>query len=313
MIPSPAHRLAAAVLLALSAIPVSAAADDRSEADRHFRRGVELYKDKDYAAALAEFQRAYDIQPDARTLFNIGELQGQLQDYAGALQTFRRYLDDSGKKLTPQRRRDIEKEIDKLKQRVATLTVTTSEPGARVSVDDVTAGYTPLGEPILVSAGKRKVTAVLAGRPPVTETVQLAGGDTKTLTLQIPTIETKVQVVTQTPPSMTGPLIGWVATGVLTTGVVVTGIFALGASSDLKDKLAAYPADGKAISAAHGKALAFGITNDVLTGLALASAGVSVWLTVRQVRAASDGATPPAAPQARLLVLPNGAGVAGTF
>lgn len=299
---------AAVALLALTALPVHA--DTRTDADKHFRRGVELYKDKDFATALVEFQRAYEIAPDTKTLYNIAELQGQLQDYAGALKSFQRYLSEGGKKLPLQRKRDVEKEIDKLKQRVATLTVTTSEPGATVAIDDVATGTSPLPEPIVVSAGKRKVTATITGRPPVTEVLTLAGGDTRTLSLTIPPLETKV-VVTREPPSLAGPVIAWAGTGVLTAGAVVTGIFALGASSDLKEKLAAYPGDAKAISSAHSKALAFGITNDVLSGLALAAGGVSIWLTVRQQRAASDTKTP--APAARLLVFPNGIGAAGSF
>ena len=304
---------AMAALIALASVASVAHADTRSEADEHFRRGVDLYRDKDYATALVEFQRAYEIAPDVKTLYNIAGLQGTLQDYAGALKSFERYLSEGGKKLPVQRRREVEKEIEKLKQRVATLKITANEPGAVVTVDDRPAGTTPLAEPVVVSAGRRKITVTLAGRPPVTEVRDLAGGDVATVAVTIPAPETRVevQVVRQEGPSIVGPAIAWAGTGALVAGVVVTGVLALGASSDLKDKLVAYPADPSAISAAHSKALGLGIANDVLTGLAVASGGVAIWLTVRRQRAAADAQTP--APSARLVVYPNGVGIAGSF
>jgi len=303
---------AIAVALALLASAGAAAADGAAEADKHFRKGVELYKENDYATALVEFQRAYEIQPSWVVLYNIGEAQFQLQDYAGALKSLQLYLDEGGKKVTHKRRRDVEKDLEKLKQRVATLKVSTSEPGAAVTVDDVAVGTSPLARPIVVSAGRRKVTATLGARPPVTQLVQLAGGDVLTVTLEIPPPPPpKIEVVTRNQPSLATPLIAWAGTAAVTTGAVITGVLALGASSDLKEKLAAYPADPKAIQSAHGKALALSVTTDVLTGVALATAGVSVWLTVRHQRAVSDAKAQ--APAARLVVYPNGVGVAGTF
>jgi hypothetical protein len=304
--------VAIAVALALLAAPGVAAADAAADADKHFRKGVELYKENDYATALVEFQRAYEIQPSWVVLFNIGEAQFQLQDYAGALKSLQLYLDEGGKKVSPKRRKDVEKDIEKLRQRVATLKVSTSEPGAAVTVDDVAVGTTPLAQPVVVSAGKRKVTAVLGARPPVTQIVQVASGDVLTVTLEIPPPPVpKVQVVTRNQPSLATPLIAWAGTAAVTTGAVITGVLALGASSDLKEKLAAYPADPKAIQSGHGKALALGVTTDVLTGVALATAGVSIWLTVKHQRAVSDAAAP--APAARIVVYPNGVGVTGSF
>src|SRR5262249_2149673 len=62
---------AMAALIALTCVSSVARADTRSDADEHFRRGVDLYRDKDYATALVEFQRAYEIAPDIKTLYNI--------------------------------------------------------------------------------------------------------------------------------------------------------------------------------------------------------------------------------------------------
>jgi hypothetical protein len=302
------------VLFAALALPRVAAADSAAEADKHFHRGVDLYKDNDYAAALVEFQRANEILPSWQVLYNIGESQFQLQNYADALKTLQRYLNEGGKKVQAKRRKEVERDLEKLKTRVAMLKVSTSEPGATITIDDVVMGTAPLPEPLVVSAGRRRVTATLGNRPAVSEVVQVAGGDTLTVSLTIPPEPPKVQVVTRTEPSMTLPVIAWVSTGAVTLGAVATGLLALSASGDLKDKLGAFPGDAKAISSAHGKALAFGVATDVLAGLAAAGAGVSIYLTVKARRAPDETApTPPPPPTARLVVLPGGLGVAGTF
>lgn len=313
-----ARRIAAALAIALVAAPGVATADI-AQADKHFKRGVELYKDSDYAAALVEFQRAYETQPSYQVLYNIGETQYQLQDWASAYKTFQRYLSEGNKRLSSKRRKEVEKEIEKLRQRVATLSIATSEAGAAVTIDDVSVGQTPLAEPILVSSGRRKITATLPGRPPVTEVLQLAGGDVKDLTLTIPLLPPpKVEVVTRESPSPVVPVTAWAGTGAVVVGAVVTGVLALGASSDLKERLVAYPADPKAISSAQSKAVGLAITTDVLTAVALAGAGVSVWLTVRHQRLVADSRAPagpasPASPAARLVFFPSGVGVAGSF
>jgi len=77
-----------AVLLAPSlGVPAVARADGGTEpAAEHFRHGVALYKDGDYAGALVEFRRAQDISPNYRVLYDIGQSLYQLQRYAEALE-----------------------------------------------------------------------------------------------------------------------------------------------------------------------------------------------------------------------------------
>lgn len=311
-----AGMIAAWVAVAAPLVPSTAVADGtaREEADKHFRQGVELYRRADFTAALVEFQRAHEIDAHYQVLYNVAQCQSQLQDWAGALKTFEKYLADGGHKLKLKRRKDVQAEIEKLQQWVAKLTVGTNEPGAKIAIDDIEVGTTPLGEPLLVSAGRRKVTATIAGRPAVTQVVQIAGGDDQKITLEIPSPPPpKIEVVHAPPrPSMAVPVAAWSGTGAVLTGAVLTGVLALGASSDLKEKLAVYPADAGAISSARSKTAAFALATDILGGMALAAAGVSIWLTVRHQRAMTDAHAPPAA-AARLVVYPKGVGVVGSF
>ena len=87
----PARALAAWLLVtvALLAATGDARAEDgalasQHDAAKHFERAVVLYGESDYQGALVEFKRAYAIAPNPTVLYNIGEAQFQLQDYAGA-------------------------------------------------------------------------------------------------------------------------------------------------------------------------------------------------------------------------------------
>ena len=48
-----------------------------------------LYIDKDFASAIAKFQRAYELSSDARLLFNIAVCQKNLRKYSKMLATVR--------------------------------------------------------------------------------------------------------------------------------------------------------------------------------------------------------------------------------
>lgn len=320
-------RIAAALLIFLvTLLPArsASAAPKWVEADEHFRHGVQLFKENDFSAALVEFLRAYEIDPKYQVLYNIGEAYYQLQDYANALKTLERYLAEGSGKIGAARKKTVEEEITTLKTRVATLTVTTNEPGARITIDDILVGSTPL-DPLTVSAGRRKVTATLSGRVPVTQVINLAGGDKKSLEIEIAPLE-KTTIIERgggssaapEPPSVVPAVVLWSATSVLAGTSVVTGILALGASKDLEVELARFPGDADALASAKSTAFGLGLATDILIGTSIAAAGVAVYFTVDWATAADptkpDQKTPKKpAPTARVKVLPGGLALDGTF
>ena len=112
------------ILLVLTFVVVAfatARADDSpsKQAGEHFDRGVGLYGEADYRAALVEFKRAYEIAPNAAVLYNLGQTYFQLQNYASALDSFTRYLSESGE--SPSHKAEVENAIKTLKTRVGTI------------------------------------------------------------------------------------------------------------------------------------------------------------------------------------------------
>jgi hypothetical protein len=281
-----------------------------TEANAHFKRGVELYGESDWATALTEFRRAYDIDPKWQVLYNIGETYFQLQDYANALATLQKYLRDGGAQVSAARRDEVTKDIEKLKTRVATLEVTATLPDVDIAVDDAPAGKTPLAAPIVVSAGRRRITASRGGKVVATEFVEVAGGDTRKVALTI---------AEEPPAAARTPVVPWVITGVLTAGAIGTGAGALVSWGSTKDALKAVPGDSNAITSDHTRTFALGLATDILVGAAVVSGVVSIYLTVTAGRRAQAtprvGWTrpPKAAPSLAFEARPGGAVLSGTF
>lgn len=302
MITRPARLLGLllGVLLLVSA-PVTAAQpkgkSDVAAARAHYTKGLELYDEQAYDAALIEFQRAYDIAPAFKILYNLGLVHRQLNDYAGALRSFRQYLEEGGTKVEPKRRDAVEAEIKKLEGRVAQLEIVANVEDAEVLIDDLEVGETPLERPVLVNAGKRKVTIAKSGYVPVTRVVVVAGGDTKKLELELrsgtapppaqsgssaggtskPEKATKPAPADQEPKRKI-PWVWWGVTGGLAAGTAVAGVLALGAQRDLDDKKAA-PAKKQELDDAASKTRTLAIVTDVLLGCTVVAGAYSAYLT----------------------------------
>src|SRR3954451_15330684 len=123
------------------------------EARTRFQRGVQLFHEGSFEAALAEFRKAYQVAPSYRLLYNIGQVHYELHDYVGALKSFRQYLGDGSAEVPPERRVQVDAEIKKLQGLCGYLEVTAEPEGADILVDDVPVGIAPLGGPVLVNAG----------------------------------------------------------------------------------------------------------------------------------------------------------------
>ncbi len=303
---------AAAIAGSLALLPGTAHAapptkQQIEEAMPHFSKAVELYDENDFANALIEFKRAYEISTDYHVLFNVAQAYYQVQDYAGALDSFRQYLDEGGNNIAKDRRKYCDKEIKKLEGRVAQVTVHVNVDGADILVDDEKVGTSPLDKPLTVSQGRRKISISMTGRTPEEKVVEVAGGDTTTVDFNLPDLKKAIVPVTP-PPPVTHRRIPWVAwgiTGGLGVAAGVMGGVALAMAGDYASSVHA-PDEGnppKVVAA----------ISDVLWGCTAVAAGVSLVLTLTAKPQADDKTPPPPAASAKLVVGPAGAWVTGKF
>ncbi|MFO0679052.1 MAG: PEGA domain-containing protein [Polyangiaceae bacterium] len=291
-----------------------------AEARAHFDRGVQLYKESDFRAALAEFRSAYKSAPNYNVLYNIGQTQFELGEYAGALDTLQKYLNEGGPSVPAARQKTVSEQIDKLKTRVGSVEITSNAVGAEVLVDDVPIGTTPVKDAVVVSAGRRRITVTKPGLVPLTKAVDVASGDKVPVNFELtePPPATPAVVVAprpETPPPAptTGPrpyvVVAWATTGALAAGTVVTALLAKSSESDLKGLVDRAGTSRSELDSAQSDLKTKAVLTDVLGATTLVAAGVSLYLTLATGKGdvRSEGAS------ARVVVLPSGAVVSGTF
>lgn len=298
-------RIAPLLALALTLSPLSARAQPASnpsaaasravkqQAASRFRKGLELYNDGDFEAALIEFRRAYELAPSYQVLYNIGQVYFQLQDYAGALTALERYLSEGGVGLSVNRRAEVEKDLAKLRQRVAYLHVSANVDDAEVTLDDALLGKTPFPEPILISAGKHKLSATKPGRETATKVFEIASGDKLELSLALidpavstpaplPPLAPVAQPQTSEPEARSLVWVGWVATGALAVGAGVFGGLALTSSSDLATQRSTSGATRAALDSGSSKTKTFALVSDLCAASAVVAGGVTLYFTLRK-------------------------------
>jgi hypothetical protein len=344
--------LCAALALTLPSLPAAAqsgqstvTAAAQQEAASRFKKGLELFKDGDYQAALIELRRANELAPNYNVLYNIGQVYFQLQDYPNALHSLERYLQEGGKSIDAKRRAEVEKDVEKLRARVANLEIVVNVPDAEVTIDDVSAGKSPLQKPVLVGAGRHRVAVSKPGFGSFTKTVEIASAElqkvpvdlvetkaaagpitpdpNKTTTPapipQVPPVVTPPPEQPPPPPARSVPVAGWVVTGGLAAGAVVTGVLALGASSDLKTQRTSGTATQDDLAGAKSKTQTLALVTDILTGCAVVAGGITLYFTIAGGSSsdAKPAATPPAGafykPIVKVGVTPGGVSVLGTF
>lgn len=125
--------------------------------------GKQLYRAGDFAGALIQFERAYDLSSDARLLWNVAICEKNLHRYARARRVLERYQIEAGPQLTEQNRKDAKDLSAVLSKFISTLRISVSEPGASVFIDDDQVGKSPLPEPLLVDMGSRRIRVVKKG------------------------------------------------------------------------------------------------------------------------------------------------------
>jgi hypothetical protein len=259
----------------------------QSEARERFDRGLELYREGDYAVALVEFQRAYELVPNYRVLYNVGQVSIQLGQYARARLALQQYLEGGGSEVSGARRRAVATDLRMLETRTALLSLEVNVADAEVLVDDVALERVQLQAPLLVDAGAHRITARHPDYLPEALKITLAGGDRRSLSLVLRDRPLAQTIVVREPSRQVGALVigGWVATGVLAAGAIFTGVMGAGKVRDWEeirkwDELLV-PNLASRIDDARSSARSFLLISDVLSGAAVLAGGFSLWMTLR--------------------------------
>jgi PEGA domain len=284
------------------------------EAGRRYDRGLKFYSEGDYRLAVIEFERTYELVPDYRVLYNIGQVRIQLGEYARARKALQRYLQEGKGQLKPDRERAVHADLEMLENRTATLRIDCSEPGADVLVDGEAVGTTPLSEPILLNAGEHNIELRKLGFRSQVLRRTLAGSDAGELKVELEAVPAAAPAAALAPvgPSPVtergnaGPWIGWSLTGALAVGAVVTGVLGNREADDLDEMRARKGATYDDLRSTSNRAKALLIASDALAAATVVSGGISLYLTLR-----APSRDQPA--RVGLCVAPSGLSLVGAY
>jgi hypothetical protein len=292
--------------------------DAIKEAAERYTRGLSIYAEGEYLLALVEFERAYQLAPNYRVLYNIGQVRIQLGRYSKALEALQEYLKQGGDEINSDRRAAVENDLKMLGERTAKLRLTINEPGAEISIDGVAAGVAPLTAPIIVDAGEHKVEVRKGGFYDKSSGVTLAGREEA---------EVKVDLVKMPPSSVVERhtdryvepkadrsmmWIGWAATGTLAVGAGVVGYLGVTKANDLESMRTDYGVTKNKLDETKNSARTLFMVSDIAGAAAVLAGGISLYLTLSSSSTSSEKA-PAAAPATKVGIGPGSIKLSGTF
>jgi tetratricopeptide (TPR) repeat protein len=310
---------AAALVVGLCLLAPAARAEPEGtarEASKHFQRGVDLYNEGDFRGALVEFKKAHNVLPRAGVLYNIGQTEYQLQEYAQALRTLERFLGETGPNAA--HRAEVEETVEVLRGRVGKIALTSDRVDCEVTVDDQVAGTTPLAQPVQVSIGRRRLALVCGGRARATREVDVAAGELVRVELRsgssaagpapaaaAPPVVMAHETPPPPPPRISpGTVSGaWIVTAGLAAATVGVYVTAIVEARQLDNLRGSYPIDTQQLDDKRTLTSRLALAGDVLAVSTALAAGISAYLgwSAREERAA------------HLAVGPGGLSVHGRF
>jgi PEGA domain len=159
--------------------PVHPSVDAARELDQE---GVRSFRAGRYNDAVVYFRAAYQLGGPSSELWNIVRCRERMDDAEGAAAAIDDYL--AAPDVLAQDRADAGREAQALRSRSSSLTVTTTPPGASVSVDGKPApGSTPLS--VDVRAGSHTIAVQRAGYSPREQAVEARFGRAVIVTLDL--------------------------------------------------------------------------------------------------------------------------------
>jgi tetratricopeptide (TPR) repeat protein len=308
-------RISTAILLAVASVGVDALADAPKaaavsatatvEARERFQRGVVLYREGSFDAALAEFRRAYEIAPNYRILFNLAQVQVERHDWVAALHAYAEYLQRGGDEIEVERKAQVERDMQSLRARVADLLVKSDVDGAQLSIDNIEVATLPLTAAVLVNSGVHQITVLKPGYSSASRTITIAGGQPLDVTLSLQALEVRPtfsapggpvsgvrnpERTATVRPLSTGFWLSAVSTGVFAGAAVTFGILTHKQNSKLDDRLNQFPSSEQAIADARKTLKLDAALTDAFAGASLVAAFAGVYFLA--TNASSSEAAP---------------------
>jgi len=147
-----------------------------SEYKRHLDLGVKLFNDRNFGAAVAEFEAAYRAEPKANPLINIALSQKAQFQYPAAIATLEKALSEHGDTMSEKDRSATGRAILEMKSLLAHLRLEISPAHATVTVDGARI-ESAQSAALPVGPGTHHILVTAEGYQAESRSVTVASGD----------------------------------------------------------------------------------------------------------------------------------------
>jgi hypothetical protein len=182
---------AVTVLLAKQKGGGKAGKKDKEKAAQLHQMALNLYKKGMYAEAVEYFNKAYAIDEDPSTIFNIAKCYDQLYKYKEAHAYYEDYIATGDE----QRLAEAKEAIERIESMAVMLKVVTDPEGATVFIDGEEVKFQKTPVIAEVSAGKHAVVVELEGHARVERTVDIPYGGEEKVDVVLEKVSEKSKVI----------------------------------------------------------------------------------------------------------------------
>jgi len=167
-----------------SALPRAPETAESAAEPAAYRAAIDLaiseYELSNFAEARAQFRRAHELFPNARTFRGLGLTEFELRNYGDAIENLRLALESPIKALTGSLRSDTEALLNKAQGYVARLNLEVDPGAASVVLDGVPVELGATGV-LVVEVGDHMLEFRAPGRLAEKRPVKVTGGEERTL------------------------------------------------------------------------------------------------------------------------------------
>lgn len=163
-----------AIAVGLCPSPALAQADEYKQ---RMDKGVKLFQDKNYVAAIVEFEAAYKVRPKASPLINISLCHKGMFHYPKAIAALEQALAKHSDTMDPGDIKAAKDAITEMRDLLAYVSIKVDPPTATVTIDDEELPPGALASPVPLGPGPHRITARAEGYSSGEQTVSVASGE----------------------------------------------------------------------------------------------------------------------------------------
>jgi hypothetical protein len=144
-----------------------------AEMQKHLVAGERAAANKKWGDALASFRKAHAAKASAATASRVANALYQLDRTLEAHDAYKSLLAEHGSLMFQKSKKQAADRLEELAEKFGTLSVTVSEPGAAIRVDDEDVGKSPLAAPVRLLVGPHSVRVSMRGFESYSEAVKV--------------------------------------------------------------------------------------------------------------------------------------------